>query len=82
MTLVIVLLLLLVNITIIEPRTLNRSEIVSYIIGGRYAKDGEVPWQVSLWRVINKDDFYCGGSILSDQWILTAAHCIYKKEPK
>jgi len=33
-----------------------------------------IPWQVAL--VYTGDNFvYCGGSLISDKWILTAAHC-------
>ena len=50
------------------------------IIGGRTALDGEFPWQVSIRRYSSiKSEFVhiCGGSIISDQWILKAAHCVY-----
>ena len=43
-----------------------------YIVGGRPANDGEVPHQVSLQR----SSHFCGGSIISDQFIVTAAHCV------
>ena len=48
------------------------------IVGGRPAKDGEFPWQVSL-QAKNKNNTYihsCGGTILSKYTILTAAHCL------
>ena len=48
------------------------------IVGGRPAKDGEFPWQVSL-QTKNENDTYmhfCGGTILSKYTILTAAHCL------
>ena len=50
------------------------------IVSGRKAKDGEFPWQVSIVR--NETDLplsvghVCGGTILSERTILTAAHCI------
>ncbi|XP_075175967.1 uncharacterized protein LOC142246804 [Anomaloglossus baeobatrachus] len=46
--------------------TLNR------IYGGTDSKQGEWPWQVS---VQNNDSHICGGSLISDQWVLSAAHC-------
>ncbi|XP_060782908.1 coagulation factor IXa [Neoarius graeffei] len=45
------------------------------IIGGDTASFGDVPWQVAL--VLRKtQQVFCGGSILSKQWVITAAHCI------
>lgn len=42
------------------------------IVGGFPTKIEQVPWQVS----IRFAAFHtCGGSIIGDKWILTAAHC-------
>ena len=41
------------------------------IIGGSNASISDFPWQAFL----EAKDFTCGGSIISDQWIITAAHC-------
>lgn len=56
---------------------LNR--LGSRIIGGRNAQPGEFPHQVSLQFAVPKIAPYthfCGGSILSENYILTAAHCV------
>ncbi|XP_045614593.2 transmembrane protease serine 11D isoform X1 [Procambarus clarkii] len=44
------------------------------IIGGVYTNINEYPWQVAL---VYKSKFFCGGSIISDRHILTAAHCVF-----
>lgn len=45
------------------------------IVGGETVKARSWGWIVSLIYYLTHKHF-CGGSILSDSWILTAAHCI------
>ncbi|XP_023559950.1 transmembrane protease serine 11D [Octodon degus] len=42
------------------------------VIGGSQAEDGDWPWQVSL--QVN-GAHHCGGVLISNLWVLTAAHC-------
>ncbi|XP_064424762.1 transmembrane protease serine 5-like [Latimeria chalumnae] len=44
------------------------------IIGGSDAMLGRWPWQVSLYH---NSKHMCGGTIITHQWIITAAHCVY-----
>lgn len=44
------------------------------IVGGRPADPREWPWMVALIRT--DADHYCGGVLITDRHVLTAAHCV------
>ncbi|XP_032736902.1 coagulation factor X [Lontra canadensis] len=44
------------------------------IVGGQDCKDGECPWQALL--INEENEGFCGGTILSEYYVLTAAHCL------
>eukprot|EP00121_Abeoforma_whisleri_P002257 Awhi_evm1s2020 len=51
----------------------HKRDVSARIIGGVAASVDETPWMVSLRR---NGYHYCGGSLISESHILTAAHCI------
>ncbi|XP_059083508.1 trypsin II-P29-like [Tigriopus californicus] len=46
------------------------------IVGGEVVNITDYPHQVSLRNVVFGWSLFCGGSILNEQWIITAAHCV------
>ncbi|XP_055373012.1 trypsin-1-like [Condylostylus longicornis] len=51
----------------------------SRVIGGNYASPGQFPYQVALQL---NGRHHCGGAIISETAILTAAHCTINQSPQ
>uniref|UniRef100_A0A452RC69 tryptase n=2 Tax=Ursus americanus TaxID=9643 RepID=A0A452RC69_URSAM len=60
------------------PAVCGRPRVSGRIMSGQDAEVGQWPWQVSL-----REDgqHVCGGSLITEDWVLTAAHCLDQKQP-
>ncbi|XP_041960229.1 uncharacterized protein LOC121718887 isoform X4 [Alosa sapidissima] len=55
----------------------GRAPLNTRIVGGQDAPAGNWPWQASLHFVLSGvlSSFLCGGSLINEQWVLSAASC-------
>ena len=45
------------------------------VVGGDEATPHQFPWLVALFVHSNDGDWFCSSSLISEEWVLTAAHC-------
>lgn len=62
-----------------SPLAMNSSENVAMkrIFGGDSANPHSFPFQAGMLVQRPYGIFWCGGSVISDEFVLTAAHCLY-----
>ncbi|EEB20276.1 hypothetical protein Phum_PHUM609370 [Pediculus humanus corporis] len=49
------------------------------ITHGQLTSRGQWPWHVALYKNVGTDlTFFCGGSLINNKYVLTAAHCVTK----
>jgi len=49
----------------------------SRIVGGTETTVNEYPWMTAIVSASGESQF-CGGTLIASQWVLTAAHCMFK----
>lgn len=55
-------------------------DIMPYVVGGVDSKALELPWQVYIEIDKNGSRYACGGTLITDTWVVTAAHCLSDSE--
>ncbi|XP_034100358.1 serine protease easter-like [Drosophila albomicans] len=65
-----------------QPGVCGNSEFDNRIVGGENTSITEYPW-MALLRYTNDGaeyDSLCGGSLIHERWVLTAAHCVTSRD--
>jgi trypsin len=70
-----------IHCTVMTPEVAAQESVTlggRKIVGGIPTTITQHPWQVALIVTSSDGRYLCGGSIIAEQWVLTAAHCFGK----
>jgi secreted trypsin-like serine protease len=51
--------------------------LTARIIGGEESNVGEYTFSAAIYVQTNDSKFFCGGSLLNHDWIITSGNCVY-----
>lgn len=57
----------------VDGHAKRKREETGRVVGGKDSEPRAWPWVIALYK---DGDFHCGGVILDEKWIMTAAHCV------
>ncbi|MGE4319799.1 MAG: serine protease [Deferribacterales bacterium] len=72
-------LLLILTITAAFSTTHAEDSITARIIGGLEVSTGSLPFVVALLNTTGSTEYdqqFCGGTLITNTWVMTAAHCV------
>lgn len=70
-----------INARVCRGRVKNGNFVqTTKVSGGAEAIPNEFPWRVGIQGGPN--GVFCGGSIIDNGWIITAAHCLHDLDPR
>lgn len=56
----------------------NLKRVSARIINGQDARAGQFPYSVAIQVKTDTSLIFCGGALLSPEWIITSANCVQK----